>query len=462
MSEGRNCGKKLEPLKRNKYFYGKLLTVRDFEDEQRYQINKDRLSNIFSLTGGIICGLEVTINEDRLTVNPGIAVDRCGNFIIVPSSKTIQIDDFEGEQAYLMINYKESETEPVSNLLSSSPCEDRCEYNRILEGFDIFISTEKLEAEKGVKEVDLKGSNIDEIYSEFQSSYYEKHLKRCPEFSEKAIVLAVLKKTTAGVKIDPEETKKFRMIVFTNQVIRDVLFSHLSDFKNPHGSLKSINKVGNSGSKKVNNIDLVPSSEKEIFIKPEKSKNRIVIGIADSFKEDIDRKIQGIKCIKSINDLESEKIYIVSKDRTVTVKSSGREIDLSVSNILPEIEKKRILQKTAYEFDLATTRLKDEELMNICLEIFKGCIEYIKDQSYIDNEKFLEALNSLFNVERVFLTKIEDKFENLRIEQARIKMLLESADRYSVALENKEIPEIIDAKTDFLFYLSIIRPKTLG
>ena len=38
------------PLERNRYFYGKMLTARDFETEQRYFNNKRRLLNRNVLT----------------------------------------------------------------------------------------------------------------------------------------------------------------------------------------------------------------------------------------------------------------------------------------------------------------------------------------------------------------------------------------------------------------------------
>ena len=41
--------RKYFPFQRNNYYYGKLLTARDFEDEQRYYNDKRRLSN--RLTG---------------------------------------------------------------------------------------------------------------------------------------------------------------------------------------------------------------------------------------------------------------------------------------------------------------------------------------------------------------------------------------------------------------------------
>ena len=37
------------PFERNKYFYGKLLSVDDFETEQKYMNNKRRMGNRLSL-----------------------------------------------------------------------------------------------------------------------------------------------------------------------------------------------------------------------------------------------------------------------------------------------------------------------------------------------------------------------------------------------------------------------------
>jgi len=44
------------PLERNRYFYGKMLTARDFETEQRYFNNKRRLLNRTLYGAGVVCG----------------------------------------------------------------------------------------------------------------------------------------------------------------------------------------------------------------------------------------------------------------------------------------------------------------------------------------------------------------------------------------------------------------------
>ena len=44
------------PMERNRYFYGKLLTVRDFEIEQHYNRSKTQLFNRLRFGAGVVCG----------------------------------------------------------------------------------------------------------------------------------------------------------------------------------------------------------------------------------------------------------------------------------------------------------------------------------------------------------------------------------------------------------------------
>jgi hypothetical protein len=70
---------------RNNYYRGKLLTERDFTDEQRYGIDKMRLHTLSLHGWGVICGLIVKPHphcpEKRLVVGAGLAVDDCGREI---------------------------------------------------------------------------------------------------------------------------------------------------------------------------------------------------------------------------------------------------------------------------------------------------------------------------------------------------------------------------------------------
>ena len=47
------------PFERNRYFYGKLLSVEDFETEQKYFNDKRRTINRFLFGSGVVCGLNV-------------------------------------------------------------------------------------------------------------------------------------------------------------------------------------------------------------------------------------------------------------------------------------------------------------------------------------------------------------------------------------------------------------------
>ena len=78
----------LHPFERNRYFYGKLLTVRDFETDQRYMIGKDHLINSHVQGSGIVCGLELReIHRENgnlfVDLTAGVALDCCGNEIVV-------------------------------------------------------------------------------------------------------------------------------------------------------------------------------------------------------------------------------------------------------------------------------------------------------------------------------------------------------------------------------------------
>ena len=70
----------LFPFERNKYFYGKLLTVRDFETEQRYFNNKRRILNRTVVGAGVITGMSVSAGDDStLMIESGIALDYLGS-----------------------------------------------------------------------------------------------------------------------------------------------------------------------------------------------------------------------------------------------------------------------------------------------------------------------------------------------------------------------------------------------
>lgn len=139
---------KMIPFERNKYFYGKLLTVRDFEIEQRYFNDKRRMINRLLMGPGILAGLETMLLDDKtLMIQPGVAIDFLGREIVVESPYTSRLSVIEGfdaldeyGDAYLSIFYDEEEKETVHNVAAPSGGEGQSAFNRIAEGFSIKLS----------------------------------------------------------------------------------------------------------------------------------------------------------------------------------------------------------------------------------------------------------------------------------------------------------------------------------
>ena len=79
----------LSPARRNHFFYGKRMDVQHFQMEQDYGKLKQWMLNRLTLGKGVICGLKVSIDGDRLCVDPGVAIDGLGREIVVPVRQCI-------------------------------------------------------------------------------------------------------------------------------------------------------------------------------------------------------------------------------------------------------------------------------------------------------------------------------------------------------------------------------------
>ena len=85
------------PFERNRYFYGKLLTVRDFMSEQTYNMDKRRLANRLLFGSGVVSGLQVVAVDDKsISVETGVALDPLGREIVVSSPVTMKLSMLEG------------------------------------------------------------------------------------------------------------------------------------------------------------------------------------------------------------------------------------------------------------------------------------------------------------------------------------------------------------------------------
>ncbi len=137
------------PLERNRYFYGKLLTVRDFEIEQKHTRNSSQLMHRLVYGAGVVCGLGVSASDDStLLIESGMAIDYLGRMVTVeePLLRKLQMIDGQEnlkgkESAYLCLEYQETNREPV-NAVGAASGESR-QYNITREGSHLFLTSQE-------------------------------------------------------------------------------------------------------------------------------------------------------------------------------------------------------------------------------------------------------------------------------------------------------------------------------
>lgn len=145
------CG--LHQPQRNNYFDGKLLVSRDFSDEQDYHRGHRHIHNALLHGMGTVCGLKLiehpseTCRSEFIVVEPGMALDCCGQEIILPERALIRLGDMVRNDkqlqtaldgnAYLMIAVQRCDqgAELMPVLLPGCDSGNSGEYGRIAEGY---------------------------------------------------------------------------------------------------------------------------------------------------------------------------------------------------------------------------------------------------------------------------------------------------------------------------------------
>ena len=98
--------RKYYSFERNHYFSGKLLTSKDFQNEQKYMNDKRRLLNRTLHGMGIVYGMDiVAADESSIILQSGMALDAGGIEIVVPQTQGIKLSTIDG--------YSELQTEKV-------------------------------------------------------------------------------------------------------------------------------------------------------------------------------------------------------------------------------------------------------------------------------------------------------------------------------------------------------------
>ncbi|MBO5279073.1 MAG: hypothetical protein J6B06_06265 [Lachnospiraceae bacterium] len=132
-------------FERNRYYPGKMLTCADFQAEQGYFDSKRRFINTMMFGSGVVCGLGVySLDDLSVFVESGVAIDGLGREIVVENSVVKKLSALEGfeslssDRASLCLKYREEEIHPVYAVNKQNKG-DEYEYNRISEGYDLFL-----------------------------------------------------------------------------------------------------------------------------------------------------------------------------------------------------------------------------------------------------------------------------------------------------------------------------------
>jgi hypothetical protein len=151
------CEAAVKTFVRNRYFYGKMMDVLQFELEQDYVNGKRWLINRLVLGYGVVCGLDVEAGDDNasVVVQPGLAIDKWGREIIVPCASqpvpvppvpaTAPADDCDDTNCFhLMLCYHECQSDPVPALGGDCDQNALCTPGAVRERYELSFEPGKL------------------------------------------------------------------------------------------------------------------------------------------------------------------------------------------------------------------------------------------------------------------------------------------------------------------------------
>ncbi|MFT3767553.1 MAG: tail fiber domain-containing protein [Minicystis sp.] len=101
--------------KRLRYYNGQFLLVDDFEDEQKYHINRQMLHGRMAHFWGVAEGLTVTHQSSAQAVEiaPGAALDGDGNLILLDAEASKSFKGVGAGTWYLVIQFGETQSDPA-------------------------------------------------------------------------------------------------------------------------------------------------------------------------------------------------------------------------------------------------------------------------------------------------------------------------------------------------------------
>ena len=138
-----------EPFTRNRFYYGKLMDVHQFDLETHYANHKRWMINHLVFGSGVVCGLNVLPGKcpDQVIVSAGVAFDKRGREVVVPSAQTLVLPPEVMQRAHdqcgerqtpcvrIELCYHECPGDPEPVYAGDCSCAPPCEAGTIRERF---------------------------------------------------------------------------------------------------------------------------------------------------------------------------------------------------------------------------------------------------------------------------------------------------------------------------------------
>lgn len=248
----------LKTMERNNYYYGKLLDVFHLEMEQEYFNSKRRIINRLVLGPGVVCGLDVELTDDEkaIVLLPGLAIDRCGNEIIVPETtrpvalpdlpaydEGIKRQEYRGRNqpkqelycevpyAHVVLCYHECKGDPTPAMAGDCETVAMCASGSIREQYTVEIKG-GFAPDRKIYFPKSSGGQID--YEDLVEFVSRTSCRALPD--DCCIALANIHLKDRGDSWEPQIDISIRPIVYTNRLLFQLIQSLMSGEAGEEGS----------------------------------------------------------------------------------------------------------------------------------------------------------------------------------------------------------------------------------
>jgi hypothetical protein len=255
---------KIPCFERNNYYYGKLMTVRDFLTEQDYFNEKRWLINRTVSGWGVVCGLDIKPKENdtsKVIVTPGLAIDCCGREILVCEEQVVSLKpegslcntnetgQGQDQNGKLMIclKFHECKTEPIQFPPIACDQKEKCEFNRIRDSFKIRV----IPFSEQTGQIPFCPQTKEDKEKSLHRYLCDRLRENCPTCPESlCIILAIVTVDKDGNLEGEPDTCSRRKLVYNNPMLYSLIhcfhgdLPRVSDISWKHNGTLSWNDFG--------------------------------------------------------------------------------------------------------------------------------------------------------------------------------------------------------------------------